>query len=104
MAQRLIEIGVRRGRLIERIASQRALLGQQLEPVRSALHSADRASAGLRAGIGYLRQHPGIVLAAVAVLAILKPRRTWRWAQRGFVAWRAWRAVRAQLAAFGSRG
>ena len=67
MAQRLIEIGIRRGRLIERIASQRELLGQQMQPVRSALHTADRGVAGLRAGIDYLRQHTAIVLAAAAL-------------------------------------
>lgn len=104
MARRLIEIGIRRGRLIERIASQRQLLGQQMQPVRSALHGADRGVAGLRAGVDYVRQHAAIVLAAAALFVILKPRRSWRWAQRGFLAWRAWRAVRRQLATLGLRG
>lgn len=101
MAQRLIEIGIRRGRLIERIASQRTLLGEQLAPVRSALHGADRGIAGLRAGIDYIRQHTTIVLAAAALLTIVTPRRSWRWAQRGFLVWRTWRAVRRQLAMLG---
>lgn len=103
MTQRLIDLGIRRGRLIERIASQRALLGQQLEPVRSVLAATDRGLAGARTGIAFLRQHPGIIVAAVALLAILKPRRAWRWAQTGFIAWRALRAVRVQLASFGVR-
>lgn len=103
MNQRLIDIGIRRGRLIERIASQRALLGEQLQPVRSVLNATDRGIAGVRSGIAYLRQHPGIVIATVALLVILKPRRAWRWAQRGFVVWRTWRMVRDQLAAFGLR-
>lgn len=101
MARRLIEIGVRRGRLIERIARQRELLSQQMQPVRSALHGADRGIAGLRAGVDYVRQHFALVLAAAALLTILTPRRSWRWAQRGFLAWRTWRAVRRQLAMLG---
>jgi uncharacterized protein YjiS (DUF1127 family) len=106
MTQQLIDLGIRRGRLIERIASQRALLGQQLQPVRNVLAATDRGVAGVRAGIEFLRQHPGLIVVAVALLAILKPRRTWRWAQRGFIAWRTWRAARNQLAALSlwSRG
>ena len=103
MDQRLIDIGIRRGRLIERIARQRALLGEQLQPVRSVLDATDRSIAGVRSGIAYLRQHPTIIVAAVALLVVLKPRRVWRWAQRGFVVWRTWRALRSQLAAFGLR-
>lgn len=103
MARRLIEIGIRRGRLIERIARQRELLGQQMQPVRSALHGADRGIAGLRAGVDYVRQHSALVLAAAALLTILTPRRSWCWAQRGFLAWRTWRAVRRQLATLGLR-
>lgn len=103
MDQRLIDIGIRRGRLIERIARQRALLGEQLQPVSSVLGAADRGIAGVRTGIDYLRRRPELVVAALALLIILKPRRVWRWAKRGFVLWRTWRAVRVQLAAFGLR-
>lgn len=103
MNQQLIDIGVRRGRLIERIASQRIQLGQQLQPVADALNVVDRRIASVRSGIGYLRQHPGIVVAAVALLAIVKPRRAWRWAKRGLIAWQTWRSLSARLTAFGLR-
>lgn len=103
MDQRLIDIGIRRGRLIERIARQRALLGEQLQPVRGVLDATDRGIARVRTGVDYLRQRPELVVAAIALLIILKPRRVWRWAKRGFVAWRTWRAVRGQLAVFGLR-
>ena len=100
MDQRLIDIGVRRGRLIERIASQRALLGQQMQPVHSILNATDRGLAGVRTGFAYLRQHPGIVVAAIVLLAVVKPRRAWRWARRSLIAWQTWRSLSARLAAF----
>jgi hypothetical protein len=103
MNQQLIDIGIRRGRLLERIASQRTALARQLEPVRSVLSVADRGLASLRTATDSVRQHPGLALAALTLLAIVKPRRAWRWARRGFVAWRAWLALRDQLEVFGLR-
>jgi len=103
MSQRLIDIGVRRGRLLERIASQRSALAYQLAPIDNALSVADRALASLRRGTEYVRQHPGLALAALALLVIVKPSRAWRWARRGFIAWRSWVALRERLAVFGLR-
>lgn len=103
MTEQLIDVGIRRGRLIERIAGQRALLGRQLQPLCNALQTTDRGIAVVRTGIGFLRQRPGLVLAAVALLVILKPRHAWRWAKRGFFAWQIGRKVRDQLAAFSGR-
>jgi hypothetical protein len=103
MNQRLIDLGIRRGRLLERIASQRSALAYQLAPLREALSVADRAVAGLRRGTDYVKQHPGLALAALAVLVIVKPCRAWRWARRGFIAWRSWVALRERFAVFGLR-
>jgi len=103
MNPQLIDIGIRRGRLLERIASQRSALVRQMEPVHSVLNVADRGLAGLRSGTAYVKRHPGLAVAAFAVLAIAKPRRAWRWARRGFIAWRTWSALREQFAAFGLR-
>lgn len=103
MNQRLIDISLRRGRLIERIASQRDRLTLQMQPIGSALHTADRAAVAVRTGSNYLQRHPGQVVAAIALLGIMKPRRVWRWARRGFIAWQTWRGLRAQLTAFSLR-
>ena len=54
-----------------------------------------------RSGAEYLRQHSGYVAAAVALLVVIKPGRAWRWAKRGFVAWRLWRSLRQRLALAG---
>ena len=96
-----IERAVRRGQLIERIATQRAALATHSRPLRQALETTDRALAATRSGADYLRQHPAYVAAAVALLVVVKPRRAWRWAKRGFVAWRLWQSLRQRLALAG---
>ncbi|MBI4742679.1 MAG: hypothetical protein HY777_14270 [Betaproteobacteria bacterium] len=102
MSRQLTDLAVRRGRLIERIAFQRADLGRRAQPVQRALYGADRALAAVRKGSDYVRSHPGIVgsfvATFVAALAVLKPRRVWRWGRRGFVAWRTWTALRGKVA------
>ncbi|SBT05929.1 conserved hypothetical protein [Candidatus Accumulibacter aalborgensis] len=101
MNQALLDLAVERGRLIERISTQRQLLGQQLQPLSSALQGADRAVSVVRNGADYVRQHPELVAATVLVLVVLKPNRMWRWTQRGLFAWRTWRLLRGELFAAG---
>lgn len=103
MNQKLIDIGIRRGRLIERIANQRAILGRDIQPICGALQTTDHAIARVRSATSFLKKHPGLVLAAVALFAALKPRSVWRWAKRGFVVWRTWKILREQLAGIGLR-
>ncbi|MHB1248927.1 MAG: YqjK family protein [Polaromonas sp.] len=99
MNQSLIELHQQRGRLLERIASQRAALAWQLQPLRSASDTADRVLALLRGGVEYLKSHPLPVALAVLALVLLKPRRALRWAGRGLFLWRSWRALRTWLPA-----
>lgn len=101
MNQELIDLAIERGRLIERISSQRQLLGQQLQPIGDTLHATDRVVATVRSGCLYVRQHPHVVTAAVAVLVVLHPRRVWRWTTRGLFVWRTWRLMHRQMADLG---
>ena len=103
MNQQLIEIGIRRGRLIERIAMQREVLGRRMQPVQRTLHAADRTLAAVRTGSDYVKRHPGMVAAAVTLLLALKPRRLWRWGRRGFIAWRTWRVLRSEFETLASQ-
>jgi hypothetical protein len=89
-----VDIALQRGRLIERIATQRSFLGHQMQPVQQALDKVDRTRALVLMGGAFVRTHPGTVAAIVAVLALLKPRRAWRWGRRGFIAWRTWLSLR----------
>jgi len=85
----MMQIRLRRARLIERSEAQRRDLSAQLELWQAPLALADRSIAAGR----YLRRHPSIVAAAVALLVLLKPGRAFAWARRGFVLWRTWRWV-----------
>ena len=98
MTQKLIDLGLRRGRLIERIARQRDDLDAQLQPVRKALHTVDRVVDGVRSGVDFIRQRPAIVIAASTLFMLLKPRRIWRWTQRSVIVWRTWRSLKAHFA------
>ena len=96
----LIELAVRRGRLIERIATQRASLVRCVQPVERALNAVDRTRTTVRTAANRIKNHLGMVAAALALLVILKPRRAWRWGRRSFVAWQTWRALRERFQAF----
>ena len=97
MNHRLNELHLRRGRLLERIASQRAALGQELEPVAATLATADRLRTRVHAGIGYLKAHPAVVGLSFAALLIVKPRRTLRWSRRAYAVWQTWQILRDRM-------
>ena len=101
MNQELIELAIKRGRLIERISNQRQLLARELQPLSDALQTADRATATVRTGTTYVKQHPEIVALGIAVLIVVKPARVWRWSKRGYFAWRAFGTLRRQLTDLG---
>lgn len=93
MQARLLELAVRKGELKARSAQQRDALAASTWPVEKALGVADSALLG----VDWLKRHPGTVGLAVAAAAILRPRRSWRWARRGFFLWSGWRALRKRL-------
>lgn len=103
MNRRLNDVHLRRGRLLERIATQRADLVQQTQPLRAALYTADRAVAHVQAGIDYVKRHPSIAAVAVAALFFMRAGRVWRWTKRGFLAWQTLRMFGDKLAGLGWR-
>lgn len=101
MDKRLAELHVERGRLIERIASQRISLASQLVPLHKATAAGERAAHLFQGLVQYLKDRPLPVLMVAAALMLFKPKGAWRWAQRGLFVWRAWRAWRAIRTRFG---
>ncbi|MCP5267446.1 MAG: YqjK-like family protein [Zoogloeaceae bacterium] len=101
MTIRQIELALNRGRLQERIASQRVMLRAQAAPLIGALEAVDGAVASGQAGLNYVRQHPAQLGLAIAALTLLKPRRVWRWGRRAFVVWGLWNKLRVRLDAAG---
>lgn len=97
MNPKLLELATRHGALKVRIGEQRRLLAQQVVPLEAALARGDT----VLKGVDWLKHHPAAVGIAVAAAVIARPRRAWRWAQRGFFLWRGWQALRNSL--FGAR-
>lgn len=100
MQTRLIELHHQRGRLVERIASQRRALTQQLVPLQKTFNVTDRVSRLVQSGKALMQRYPLWVVAAVAAVVLLKPRTLWRWTQRSLLAWRTWRSISRLLPAF----
>ena len=99
--RRLSDIHVQRGRLLERITTQRYFLAAEIQPVHVALDKVDAVRARVRLGVDYVKRNPVIAGVAFAVLATMNFRRTVRLAQRGFLLWRTWLAVRQKLLLMG---
>ncbi len=95
MQKRLIELGEQRGRLRERITYQRLALAREVQPLVAPLALPARLAALLQTGKAFVLDHPYLVGTTAFGLLVLKPRFVVRWAQRGMIAWRAWRSVRS---------
>jgi len=90
---RRLELAVRRGELTATIAMQRQHLAARLEPVEVVCGAFDRAASGAN----WIRRHPGVVGAALALLVITRPKRAVRWARRAFFLWRGWKGLLASV-------
>ena len=97
MDKRLAELYREQGLLIERIASQRTALASQLAPLQKVNAAGERAVNLFQGLARFLKERPLPVLVVAAALVLFKPKGAWRWAQRGLVVWRTWRAVQARL-------
>ena len=103
MNHRLTELHVQRGRLLERIATQRAKLSYDAVPVSVSLDKVDRVLARVQSVTNHIKQHPGIAGLALAALFALRTKHVWRWSRRAFIAWRTLRAFSDRLAGLGLR-
>lgn len=103
MQERLIELQLQRGLLLERIASQRRTLALQMQPVARTLHVGDQLRSWVDQSKLFALRHPLTVTAMVAAVVLLRPAGVLRWARRGFFAWRTVNAVRSALPGFLSR-
>ena len=103
MLNRQSELHLQRGRLLERIAAQRATLSRNAQPVRIALSKTDRLLDRACAAADYVKRHPSVAALAVAAVLVMKTGRIWRWTKRGLFAWQTWRTLRGKLQIFGFR-
>jgi hypothetical protein len=84
----------RQRRLLLRSSELRGRLAADAQVLRRPLALADQVRAGWR----WLRAYPELPVAAVVVVALLRPRRALRWSWRGWAAWRRWRRLQRWLA------
>lgn len=103
MNRRFDELLLQRGRLQERILTQRYVLRQEVLPIYDALGTVDRGIAKINSVGRYIKSHPSLAILALTALFFMKSRRTLRWAKRGFFVWQSWRALRERLSMFGAR-
>lgn len=101
MSPERLELALRRQRLQLQAMDQRDTFVRELRPFLPAFSAADR----VKQGAEWVRSHTQEIAAgcasALAVTVVLKPRRAWRWARRGFSAWRLWQRVQAWQQNFG---
>lgn len=90
-----IELALKKQRLQQRSAALRAEIAVHAAHVAPWLAAGDK----LRDGAVWLRRHPAVVVGSAFALLAARPRAVVRWARRSFVAWQAWRRVRAWLVA-----
>jgi hypothetical protein len=93
MAKSLIELHREQGRLLERIQYQRRDVVRQLQPLRQLAQGGQSLLAQVQGAVALLRQHPWPLAAAALGVLVLRPRRAWRWARRGWFVWRTARRL-----------
>ena len=76
----------RREQLLRRSNTLRLQLAQQAQVLAAPLAIADH----LRQGLRWLRDHPHWPLGGLVLLALLRPRRAWRWTLRAWWGWQLW--------------
>lgn len=92
----LIELARHKERLIARA-------GQQRTAIVAAFRRWEKPAAAIDRGIAvahFLRAHPLLLAAGLAVAAVLGRRNLMRWLGRGLVAWRTWRSLGAWVRRF----
>jgi hypothetical protein len=94
MREHLLGLAEKRAHLVARVQSERATLNALLAPADAA---ASLAASVVRVARGLLDQaarYPLVVVAGVALLAALRPRRAVSWLTRGWSLWRLYRGAR----------
>ena len=100
MQDKLIELHLQRGRLLERIAAQRQVLLQQMAPLQGALDVSDRTTRVVQDAKAFVQNHPLGVALTIAAVILFKPRTVLRWTQRGLFVWRTWRGLHTLVPGF----
>ncbi len=89
---------IQRGRLLERITQQRAVIAHELAPVVGLLNAADQVVEGADKTRRWIGENPLVAGAALIALLIWRPKGAVKLVKNGAVGWRALRLIRRLLA------
>ncbi|HEV8333904.1 MAG TPA: YqjK-like family protein [Steroidobacteraceae bacterium] len=81
MSQRFDQLSAHHSNLLARCAVQRRQLGESAEEIEHELGRVDRGLAAVRRVL----RHPAMIAGAVAIVALVGPRRLLRWATSGLM-------------------
>ena len=95
--QRAMALAVRQQVLLARSAALRGSLAADAAVLQRRLDLADRVREGWR----WLLAHPEAPLATLVVLAVMRPRRIWRWGWKLWWGWSMLRRLQRRLHALG---
>ena len=94
MRQRLLALSEKRTRLVARAESERATIDTLLAPVDAAASLGTSLCRIARRVGDQARQYPLGVVAGLALLVALRPKRAIAWLSRGWSLWRLYRGAR----------
>lgn len=94
MARREVERALKKQRLQAQSRALREELVQHARGVEPVFKAADAVATGWR----WLKAHPMVPVAVVAVVVVVKPALVWRVGQGAWVGWKAWQRWRPLLA------
>ena len=86
----VLELALKKQRLQIAASGLRVDFGRHAAGLAPVFTGADYLVEGVR----WTRRNPEIVVAAGVALAVVRPKKAWRWARRAFVGWQAWRKWR----------
>jgi hypothetical protein len=95
MNERRLRLALKRERLVERSRALRREAVAQSAALEPMLRVGDR----IRSGADWVRANPGTVAAFVVGIAVIRPRRAWRWGMRLWSGWRLLQRLQDRLAA-----
>ena len=93
MRERLLALAERRARLVAQAQAESAAINALLAPADGAAALAVSLFQAARRAVAQARNHPLAVIAGVALLVALRPRRAVTWLARGWSLWRLYRGA-----------
>ena len=94
MRERLLALAERRARLAARAQAERKSIAALLAPADGVASLAASLIYTMRGALDHAGRHPLVVVAGIALLVALRPRRAFTWLSRGWSLWRVYRGAR----------